>query len=141
MSNLVSEKGPFTISLGDSESRSGTPLLEMRNLTAGAIVKVNVNFFATTGSVDQNSGFSYKIASVNASEVTVISPSCGTTSASPGWQCCSLVAFFKINEVNDSPTEDVDFEVLFSKDNYDGKGEIKNFTFYGEVVSSLHPGF
>lgn len=136
MANFVSKSGVTDIDVGESPSRSGTPLLEMRNLVQGNIVRVTANFAARTAEAGLENGFGYQLSAVNADEVTALSPVDSIFQSSDGWQSCTLTVYFRIDAVTDSPTEDVDFEILFRRENLSGKGSILNFLLYGEVVGS-----
>ncbi|MDY7096249.1 MAG: hypothetical protein SX243_25010 [Acidobacteriota bacterium] len=136
MPNFVSKSGVTDINVGGDPSRSGTPLLEMRNLVPGNIVRITSNFAAKAEEAGLANGFNYEIGAVNAKEVTALSPTDSVFQGSEGWQSCTVSAYFRIDAVTDSPTEDIDFEVLFGKGELSGKGSVLNFLLFGEVVGS-----
>ncbi len=139
MTFFVSKSGTVDISVGSSPSRNSTPLLEMRNLVPGNVVKITANFSARTNTAGRANGFYFDLAAVNASEVTALTPTQGIFQGSDGWQSVTLTSFFKAEQVTQSPTEDIDFEVLFTKGDLSGEGQINNFVLIGDVVSVTEP--
>ncbi len=139
MTFFASKSGVLDIDVGDSPSRAGTPLLEMRNLVQNNVVQVTANFSARTNVAGRANGFYFTLATVNATEVTALTPTQGIFQSSDGWQSVTLTAFFRVNETVQSPTEDIDFEVLFSKGDISGQGQINNFLLTGNVVTVIEP--
>lgn len=134
----VSKSGTWKFNVSGSESRADTPLLEVENLTPGNTVIVTANFSVSTGASTAE-GVYFRIAAVNADEVTALTPAAGLVQAIAGWTMVSLVGLFHITETSKSPTEDIDFEVLFSKGDLAGKGRLHNFTLTADVVSTTVP--
>ena len=139
MADFVSKSGTLDSSVGDTPSRAGTPILEMQNLIPNNVVLITANFFARTNEAGRGNGFYYQLSAVNADEVEVLTPASGVFQASEGWQSCTLVGIFKLVKVSNSPTEDVDFEILFSKGDLSGVGQLHNITIIGEVISTTEP--
>lgn len=137
MASIVSKAGTTDISVDDSPSREGLPILEMRNLVIGNTVKVTASFFARTSQAGRANGFYYQIAAVNATEVVALTSVEGIFQGSDGWQSCVLVAFFTVKDTTESPTEDIDFEILLRRGDLSGQGQIHGFTLMGEVISSI----
>ena len=127
---FVAKEGTWDIDVTNS-SRAGTPLLSMSNLTTGNVVKLTCTFFGITGS---SGGFYFSIASTNGQVAQALTPASGVFSNSPGWQSLTLTALFQITAAN-TPVVDVDFEVLFSKVDLNGKGKLHNFLLTANVVS------
>ena len=134
----VSKSGTWKFDVSSGESRADTPQLEVQNLTPGNTVIVTANFSVSTGA-STATGVYFKIAAVNSDEVTALTPAEGLVQAIAGWTMVSLVGLFHVNETTNSPTEDIDFEVLFSKSDLAGKGRLHNFTLTAEVVSTAVP--
>lgn len=139
MAVIVSQSGSMDLSVDTSPSRAGTPILEMQNLIPDNVVKVTANFFARTNQAGRTNGFYYQISAVDAYEIESLTPASGVFQGSDGWQSCTLVGIFRLMQVYDSPTEDVDFELLFSKGDLSGTGQLLNITLIGEVISTTEP--
>lgn len=135
MTRFASHPGTLDVTASSSGSRQGTPLLEMRNLVSRNAVQVTLNCQARNRSGDSGSGFYYKIEAVNSPTVQALLPNAGVIQAAAGWQSISLVALFFVADVDNSPTEDIDFEVLFTSGDLDGQGQIHNFVLSGELVT------
>lgn len=138
MANFVTHAGIVDLKAGGSPTRSGMPILEMQNLVIGNTVKITCNFFARADQSGRNNGFYYQIAAVNSDELVTLTPASGIFQSSNGWQSCTLIGLFQVQQVSNSPTEDIDFEVLFSKGDLSGEGQITNFTLLGEVVTIVN---
>ena len=137
MTKFASKSGSWNISVGSTPSRAETPILEMDNLINNNVVKVTANFFAKTSNAGMGSGFYYTITAAEANDITPLTPSAGVFQGTNGWQSCTLIGFFKVNQTGSSPTEDIDFEVVFSKGDLNGEGSLHNFTLTAEVVPVL----
>lgn len=135
MSHVVSKPGTTDISVDDSPSREGLPILEMRNLVSGNTVKITATFFARTNPSGRSNGFYYQVAAVNAQELVALTPVEGVFQSCDGWQACVLIGLFKVKSTTASPTEDIDFELLLRKGDLNGQGQILNFTLLGEIIS------
>ncbi|HEX9923102.1 MAG TPA: hypothetical protein VGD99_10595 [Anaerolineae bacterium] len=139
MTDFISKSGVIDLSVGDSPSRAGTPILEMQNLIPGNLVEIKCNFFARTNQPGRGNGFYYDISAVNTDEIEALTPTEGIFQSSDGWQSATLIALFKVVKVSNSPTEDVDFEVLFHKGDLNGAGQLLNFVLVGDVISTNEP--
>ncbi|GAB4187731.1 MAG: hypothetical protein Tsb002_13300 [Wenzhouxiangellaceae bacterium] len=128
---FVQQSGSFDVAVG---GRSGTPVLEMPNITKGNTIKVTVTFFARTGSQMSN-GFYYQVEATNSNDVKVLSQQQGIVQGNQGWQATTKTVFFEAVVNSQTGVEDVDFQVIFSKDDLDGSGQIFDFLMTAEVVS------
>jgi hypothetical protein len=136
MASFVSKSGNWAVSVSSTPSRADTPILEMQNLVAGNVVQITCNFSARTDTADAGSGYYFQIGAVNTAEVTRLTPGAGLIQSSAGWQSCTVVGLFLLTQVSNSPTEDVDFEITFTKGDLNGQGRLYNFTMIGEVIST-----
>jgi len=136
MSEFVSQEGVVEIQVGDQPSRNNTPILELANLVKGNLVRITLNMFARTNEDGRSQGFYFTIQAINANEVRALSPAGGLFQGTSGWQSVTKDVFFEVLNPSDSPTEDVDFEVLFSKGDISGTGQIRDFLLIGDVVST-----
>lgn len=135
MSKFVSQEGVIEIQMGNQPSRNGTPILELANLVKGNLVRITLNMFARTNEDGRSQGFYFNIQAINANEVRTLSPTGGLFQGTSGWQSVTKDVFFEVLNPSDSPAEDVDFEVLFSKGDISGTGQVRAFLLMGEVVS------
>mgnify|MGYP003572970768 CR=1 FL=1 len=131
MSRFVSKSGTWAIEV-NAPSRAETPVLKVPYVTKGNTIRVTANFDASP-----NNGFHYQIQSTT-SEVTALSPTKGTVQGTGDqWGSVTRIAFFLVDNVSSQTgVEDVDFEVLFSKQDLDGTGSLSNFTLIGELVTT-----
>jgi hypothetical protein len=111
----------------------------MQNLVPGNLVEITCTFFARTNQAGRGNGFYYAIGAVNSDEIEALTPTEGIFQSSDGWQSATLIALFKVAKVSNSPTEDIDFEVLFQKGDLNGEGQLLNFVMIGDVVSTNEP--
>lgn len=132
---FVEKNGSFKVEVG---GRSGTPVLEMPNISQGNKLKITAIFQAKTNGT-ANGGFSYQIKPINDSDAVAISASESTVQGNAGWQTTTKVVFFEAKVAQNTPVEDVDFEVNFVSGGLDGSGEIQDFLLIGEVISLLNP--
>lgn len=130
---FVQKVGPETITAG---GRSGTPVLELPNITKGNTLKVTVTFLAKTGSSD-TSGFDYTVEAANHDDVVPLSSQTSTVQTSPGWSTTTKTVFFEAKVNSQTGVEDVDFQVVFSKGMFDGEGSYQNFLMTGQIVTLL----
>lgn len=129
--HFVQKSGVWNVQVGGS---SDTPTLEMPNITNGNFIKVTVTFLAkTAGNAD--SGFNYRVEATNQTDAEALSAQESIVQSNAGWQTTTKTVFFRAKVSSQTGVEDVDFQVVFSKGELDGAGEISDFLMYGEVVS------
>lgn len=128
---FVQKTGTLQVEVG---GRSGTPVLEMANITKGNTLRLTATFLAKTAG-QANSGFDYKIISTKGdTDAVALSSQESTVQGNAGWQTTTKIVFFEARIDNQTGVEDIDFEVVFSAAGLDGKGEIQNFLLTGEIV-------
>ena len=132
---FVQKSGTVNVETG---GRSGTPILEMPNITQGNTLRVTATFQTkTAGQAD--SGFSYTVQSTKGNTDAVpLSTQESTVQGNAGWQTTIKIAFFEAKIETQTGVEDIDFEVVFSDGGLDGQGEIKDFLLTGEIVSLVN---
>ena len=113
--------------------RSGTPILEMPNITKGNTLRVTATFLANTAG-QANSGFSYKIQPTQVNEALALSSQESTVQGNAGWQTTTKTVFFEAVVNNQTGVEDIDFEVIFEKGSLDGAGNVSQFLLTAEIV-------
>lgn len=118
--------------------RSGTPLLQMTNITNGNALKVTATFIARTTGTDQNNGFTYSIKTTTDDALPLTQLS-STVQGNIGFQSTTLTAIYRAQISSQTGVDDVDFEVLFEKGDMDGQGEIGDFLLTGEVITLREP--
>lgn len=132
---FVHKSGTWPLTTG---GRSDTPVLGMPNITKGNTLRVSVTFLAKMNS--DSSGFQFDIKPTKASDAKALSSTTSFMSGNTGWQSTTLTAIFEAIVDTPSGVEEVDFEVVFqSNGTFDGKAEIGEFLFSGQVVTLMEP--
>lgn len=132
---FVEKIGPETVTVG---GRSGTPVLELANITQGNTIKVTVTFLAKTGS-NPDSGFYYDVAASNPADAIALSSQDSLVQNSPGWSTTTKTVFYQAKISSQTGVEDIDFHVTFQKNDLDGQGTYKNFLITAQVVTLTEP--
>jgi hypothetical protein len=127
---FVQKSGNWPVVVG---GRSDTPVLEMPNITSGNRLMVTATFLAKT-SGNANSGFLYSIKCTT-NDAQALSAQQSVVQGNAGWQTTTKTVFFEAIVSSQTGVEDVDFEVVFDKGEYDGQGEISDFLLTGTIVS------
>jgi hypothetical protein len=117
--------------------RSGTPVLEMPNITQGNTILVTVTFI--TKMATATSGVTYKIQPTKPSDAIALSTTTSIVEGNTGWQATVHRAFFQAKINSPTGVEEIDFEVLFEDGDYDGQGEMAEFLITGQVVTLSEP--
>lgn len=130
---FVQKSGTWNVETG---GRSGTPILEMPNITKGNTLKVTATFLAKTAG-QANSGFTYTIQSTKPSDAQALSAQQSVVQGNAGLQTTTRTVFFQALIDSQVGVEEVDFEVLFDAGAFDGAGEISDFLLTGEIISLI----
>lgn len=128
---FVQKSGTLQVETG---GRSGTPILEMINITKQNTLRITATFLAKT-SGQANGGFDFKVQSTKGTDVQPLSSQESTVQGNAGWQTATKIVFFEALIDTQTGVEDIDFEVIFPAGSLDGQGEICNFLLTGEIVS------
>jgi len=132
---FVQKSGTWNVQVG---GRSDTPILEMPNITKGNVIKITATFLAkTAGNAD--SGFGYTVEGTNQTDAQALSSQNSVVQGNAGYQTTTKTVFFAVKVTSSTGVEDVDFQVVFSKEGLDGNGEISDFLLTGEVVTITEP--
>ena len=130
---FVEKSGSWAVTVG---GRSGTPVLEMPNVTQGNRITVTATFLTKTGGSTDN-GFNYKVQATKEADAIAVSNQESIVQGNAGWQTTTKTVIFEARISSQTGVEEVDFEVIFSKGDLDGTGEISNFLMTGAIVSSM----
>lgn len=128
---FVQKSGTLNVQTG---GRSGTPILEMPNITKGNTLRVIATFLAKTAG-QASSGFSYTVQATKSSDAVALSAQQSTVQGNAGWQTTTKTVFFEARIDSQTGVEEIDFEVIFDAGGLDGQGEIGDFLLTGEIVS------
>ncbi len=128
---FVQKSGTWNVATG---GRSDTPILEMANITKGNSLQVTATFLAKTAG-NANSGFVYSIQATKSTDVQALSAQQSIVQGNAGFQTTTRTVFFEARVNSETGVEDIDFEVIFSKGDFDGEGEISDFLLTGQIVS------
>lgn len=116
---------------------SGTPVLEMLNITRGNTLRVTASFNIKLST--NSSGVVFSINPTKPQDAKALTSESAQVSGNDGWQTVSKTTIFEA--VIDSPTgvEEIDFQVIFENGEFDGAGELSNFLLQGQVVTITEP--
>jgi len=128
---FVQKSGTWAVTTG---GRSDTPVLEMANITKGNTIMVTVQFLAKTNG-NANSGFTYTIKATKPSDAQALSAQQSVVQGNAGFQTTTRTVFFESIISSQTGVEEIDFEVVFDKGEFDGQGEISDFLMTGFIVS------
>ena len=128
---FVEKSGSWPVTVG---GRSKTPVLEMPNITKENVIQVTATFLAKTNG-NSDSGFSYTIQPTKSSDAQALSAQQSVVQGNAGYQTTTKTVFFIAKISSQTGVEEIDFEVVFSKGDLDGEGEISDFLLTGSVVA------
>lgn len=128
---FVQKSGTWNITVG---GRSDTPILELPNITKGNMIAVTATFLAKTNG-QANSGFTYTIQATNPEDAQALSAQQSVVQGNAGFQTTTRTVFFAARINSETGVEDVEFEVLFSKGEFDGQGTISDFLLVAAIVT------
>jgi hypothetical protein len=128
---FAQKSGTWNVQVG---GRSDTPILEMPNVTRGNTLKVTATFLAkTNGNAD--SGFTYTLQATNPDDAQALNAQQSVVQGNAGFQTTTKTVFFEARISSETGVEDIDFEVIFEKGQFDGQGQISDFLLIAEIVS------
>lgn len=131
MTRFAQKSGTWDVQVG---GRSDTPILEMPDITRGNMIQVTAIFLAkTNGNAD--SGFTYTVQATNLDDAQALNAQQSVVQGNAGFQTTTKIVFFEAKVSSPTGVEDVDFEVIFQKGEFDGQGQISDFLLIGEIVS------
>ena len=130
---FVEKAGAWSVTVG---GRSDTPVLELPNVTKDNRITVTATFLAKTHG-NSDSGFHYAVQATKEADAIALSTKESIVQGNAGWQTTTKTVIFEAKITSQTGVEEIDFEVIFSKGDLDGQGEISNFLMTGAIVSSM----
>jgi hypothetical protein len=127
MVHYTSKTGVWNVDASEEEF----PVLVVKGLSAGTLLKVTCQFFSRTMTDDLGDGYEYRLVENGATTLITLTPDGGLVQGSDSWQLFTHVVLFEV-------PASIDHTELALRINYggmNGQGSMMNLTMIAETVS------